>query len=184
MIDQKPIRPSYLELIPLKNFAKKETELTRKQAKEFTSKPDSNDKQSEFSDAKIWFKLLVKDLRDKYNIHEQELEMVKKAKEEELKKAIHIRKSIEATNNNGVLTKEQIEKLEQDEYKEIYNEASLALRDRIRQLEEMKLEKTEDMLLGKLIDFKAVWDYDSVEIRNDLYKLFFDWKELQKEMKP
>lgn len=90
----------------MKNFAKKETELTRKQAKEFTSKPDSNDKQSEFSDAKIWFKLLVKDLRDKYNIHEQELEMVKKAKEEELKKAIHIRKSIEATNNNGVLTKE------------------------------------------------------------------------------
>ena len=60
----------------------------------------------------------------------------------------------------------------------------MALRDRIRQLEDMKLEKTEDMLLGKLIDFKAVWDYDSVEIRNDLYKLFFDWKELQKEMKP
>jgi len=44
MIDQKPIKPSYLELIPLKNFAKKETELTRKQAKEFTSKPESNDK--------------------------------------------------------------------------------------------------------------------------------------------
>jgi hypothetical protein len=26
MIDQKPIQPSYLELIPLKNFAKKEQE--------------------------------------------------------------------------------------------------------------------------------------------------------------
>jgi len=26
MIDQKPIKPSYLELIPLRNFAKKEQE--------------------------------------------------------------------------------------------------------------------------------------------------------------
>ena len=43
MIDQKPIKPSYLELIPLRHFAKKETELTRKQTKEF-AKPESSEK--------------------------------------------------------------------------------------------------------------------------------------------
>ena len=96
MIDQKPIKPSYLELIPLKNFAKKETELTRKQAKEFTSKPESNDKQSAFSDVKSLFKLLIKELREKYNVHELELEQVKKAKEDEYRKAIGLRRSQEA----------------------------------------------------------------------------------------
>ena len=34
MIDQKPIKPSYLELIPLKNFAKKEQVAQREQFKE------------------------------------------------------------------------------------------------------------------------------------------------------
>jgi len=101
MIDQKPIKPSYLELIPLKNFAKKETELTRKQAKEFTSKPESNDKQSAFSDVKSLFKLLIKELRDKYNVHELELERVKKNNEDKLKQAINLRKSLEAQKNDG-----------------------------------------------------------------------------------
>ena len=48
----------------------------------------------------------------------------------------------------------------------MYPEASRALKERIRQLDEMQLGKTEEMLLGKLIDFKAVWDYDSVDIRD------------------
>ena len=54
MIDQKPIKPSYLELIPLKNFAKKETELTRK---EYTAKPESSDKSGR-PDVKQLFKML------------------------------------------------------------------------------------------------------------------------------
>lgn len=169
-----------MELIPLKNFAKKETELTRKQAKEFTSKPESNDKQSAFSDVKSLFKLLSKELKETYTVHEQELEAVKKAKEDEYRKAIGLRRSQEA---QGALTKEQLEKAEQDEYKEIYTDAALALRERVRQLEDAKLDKPEDMLLGKLIDFKAVWDYDSVEIRSKLYKLFFDWRELKTDLK-
>ena len=85
-----------MELIPLKNFAKKETELTRKQAKEFTSKPESNDKQSAFSDVKSLFKLLSKELKETYTVHEQELEAVKKAKEDEYRKAIGLRRSQEA----------------------------------------------------------------------------------------
>jgi hypothetical protein len=39
----------------------------------------------------------------------------------------------------------------------------------------MRLDKTKGMLLGKLIDFTAVWDYDSIEIRKKLYEFFFDW---------
>jgi hypothetical protein len=42
MIDHKPIQPSYLELIPLKNFAKKESEAQRQQNKD-TLKQETND---------------------------------------------------------------------------------------------------------------------------------------------
>lgn len=176
MIDQKPIKPSYLELIPLKNFAKKETELTRKQAKEFTSKPESNDKQSAFSDVKGLFKLLIKELKEKFAVHERELELAERAKDAEYEKAVALTRSQEA---QGTLTKEQLEKAELADYSEIYTEAALALRRRRRELEGMKLARTEEMLLGKLIDFKAVWDYDSVELRRELYTLFFDWHELE-----
>ena len=75
-------------------------------------------------------------------------------------------------------TKEQLEKFEEEERKEIYTEATRELRKKIEELEEMKLGKTEGMLLGKLIDFTAVWDYDSVQIRRKLYELFFDWSDL------
>ena len=34
MIDQKPIQPNYLDLIPMKNFDQKETEATRKTNKD------------------------------------------------------------------------------------------------------------------------------------------------------
>lgn len=34
MIDQRPIKPSYLELIPLKHFVKKDSEAQRNQFKE------------------------------------------------------------------------------------------------------------------------------------------------------
>lgn len=37
------------------------------------------------------------------------------------------------------------------------------------------------MLLDKLIDFNSVWKFDSKELKTNLYKLFFDWKEQQKK---
>ena len=87
MIDQKPIKPSYLELIPYANFQKKETELSRKQQKE-SFKPDSNNKQNasadvNIADAKFKFKMLREELRKKYQEHEKGLEAVKKSKEDE-----------------------------------------------------------------------------------------------------
>lgn len=125
MIDQKPIKPSYLELIPLKNFAKKETELTRKQAKEFTAKPESNDKQSahRYTDVKQLFKMLKDELRKKYLEHERVLEDIKKRKEEDLAMAIKIRKKLEAqkTGTEAPMSDEEIAKLESEE---VYSKAS------------------------------------------------------------
>lgn len=44
MIDQKPIKPSYLDLIPMKNFTKKEQEAQRNPMKE-VQKQENNEKQ-------------------------------------------------------------------------------------------------------------------------------------------
>lgn len=102
MIDQKPIKPSYLELIPLKNFAKKETELTRK---EYTAKPESSDKSGR-PDVKQLFKMLKEELKKKYQDHERALEDLKKKKEEELEINIRIRKKEDAAKSDAPLTRE------------------------------------------------------------------------------
>jgi DNA polymerase III delta prime subunit len=46
----------------------------------------------------------------------------------------------------------------------------------MRDLETLKLSKTQEMLLKKLVDMNSMWDYDSKIIRNNIYNLFFDWK--------
>lgn len=48
----------------------------------------------------------------------------------------------------------------------------------------MQLSQTQEMLLGKLIDFKAVWDYNSIDIRHNMFNLFFDWSDLEKDARP
>lgn len=64
MIDQKPIKPSYLELIPLKNFAKKEQVAQREQFKE-SQKAETNDSNKVLL-ANINYKnLLEKDMKEK-----------------------------------------------------------------------------------------------------------------------
>ena len=35
------------------------------------------------------------------------------------------------------------------------------------------------MLLKKFIDFNSMWQYDSEELKNKIYKLLFDWKDIQ-----
>lgn len=45
----------------------------------------------------------------------------------------------------------------------------------------LKLTRTQELLLGKLINFSTLEQFDSEEMRNDLYKLFFEWS---KDMKP
>ena len=39
----------------------------------------------------------------------------------------------------------------------------------------MKLTKTQELLLKKMIDLNSMWEYDSKMIRKDIYNLFFDW---------
>ena len=110
--------------------------------------------------------MLKDELKKKYLEHERVLEEIRKKKEEDLAVAIKYRTKIEAGKTDVPLTKEQLDSFVEEEVKQVYPEASRALKERIRQLDEMQLGKTEEMLLGKLIDFKAVWDYDSVDIRD------------------
>ena len=60
MINQKPIKPSYLELIPLKNFAKREQEAQRKQTLSDIQKPDNNESKNSYGID--WSTYLAKDL--------------------------------------------------------------------------------------------------------------------------
>jgi hypothetical protein len=46
----------------------------------------------------------------------------------------------------------------------------------MKDLEHLKLSKTQEMLLKKMVDMNSMWDYDSKLIRNNIYNLFFDWK--------
>jgi hypothetical protein len=51
------------------------------------------------------------------------------------------------------------------------------LKKALADFDKMKLSLSEKMLLDKLIDFNSVWKFDSKELKTNLYKLFFDWKE-------
>jgi hypothetical protein len=67
IIDQKPVKPSYLELISLKNFAKKEQEAQRAQFKDNYQEPqkqESNDQKQSGISQIDWFKMLQKNLED------------------------------------------------------------------------------------------------------------------------
>jgi alpha-D-ribose 1-methylphosphonate 5-triphosphate diphosphatase PhnM len=65
MIDQKPIQPSYLELITLKNFPKKEQEAQRQQFKD-SQKQESNDTRQAGMSTIHWAKLLHAELGTEY----------------------------------------------------------------------------------------------------------------------
>lgn len=109
MIDQKPIKPSYLELIPLRHFAKKETELTRKQTKELT-KPESSEKQTAYTDVKQLFKVLREDIKQKYNKHEKELDDHRKQKKDKLESEYRKRIRQEELKTEGPVKQEQRDK--------------------------------------------------------------------------
>lgn len=65
----------------------------------------------------------------------------------------------------------------------MYPEATRISKEKVRKLDDLQLGKTEEMLLGKLIDFKSLWSYNTIEVRNELYQLFFDWNKLDKDIK-
>ena len=99
MIDQKPIKPSYLELIPLKNFAKKEQVAQREQFKE-SQKAETNDSNKVLL-ANINYKnLLEKDMKEKMLILQQEMDEIKNKNQNDLKQGIkqELKKFI---NDNG-----------------------------------------------------------------------------------
>ena len=62
----------------------------------------------------------------------------------------------------------------------VYNESSIVLKNRLKELDKLKLTKTQEMLLKKLMDFNTLWQYDSLAIKASVYELYFDWS-LRKE---
>ena len=79
MIDQKPIQPSYLELITLKNFPKKEQEAQRQQIKEST-KQDTNDNKQMGMSTINWSKMLDKELNEEFKKREDLMKKFKQKK--------------------------------------------------------------------------------------------------------
>lgn len=73
MIDQRPIQPNYLDLIPMKNFNQKETEATRKTNKEATANKENNENNQM---GIYWCKQLATELTDKFKDREQDLQEV------------------------------------------------------------------------------------------------------------
>lgn len=64
MIDQRPIKPAYLDLIPLKHFVKKDSEAQRNQFKE-QQKQETADKNNLGMGSFDWNKMLAKDLAER-----------------------------------------------------------------------------------------------------------------------
>ena len=109
IIDQKPIKPSYLELIPLKNYAKKEQEAQRAQIKE-SQKQESNEQKRIIKNDENHHKLLANQLGTEIQKREQMLKEVKAVKKMTLDQSIKLRKKQLINQNNGQLpTKEEID---------------------------------------------------------------------------
>lgn len=53
----------------------------------------------------------------------------------------------------------------------------MAINDTFDKLDRLKLTKTQELLLKKLVDFSTMQNYDIEQIKSSLYKLFFDWSQ-------
>eukprot|EP00347_Sterkiella_histriomuscorum_P011953 403370464 len=92
MIDSKPVQPPYLNLIPLKNFNKKDQELARLQMKEQTTNNNQNSQEegSKQNNNLNWGKMLNEDLDDllKSKVEKLYEEMIKKRVEQARRKTL------------------------------------------------------------------------------------------------
>ena len=79
-------------------------------------------------------------------------------------------------DNNGVEpNEEELKKIKDTEHAMIYKDSSITIRNRLKELEKLKLTKTQEQLLKKLMDFNTLWQYDSLAIKKSVYELYFDW---------
>ena len=182
MIDQKPIQPSYLELIPLKNFAKKEQEAQRQQFKD-SQKQDTNDNKQMGIGSINWSKMLNKELEEEFKKKDEVLDELRARKVIELKqnKKLAEKNKLNELNEKGnqhvsALSKEEVEKIAEDEFNHLYSGNVQKINHYMKAVKENKLGPVELQLLKKLVDMNSMWDYDSQFIKKNIYNLFFDWK--------
>ena len=74
MIDSKPIKPTYLDLIPLKHFAKREQEALRGEMKEQREDTSKDNAMGQIN----WSKMLTTELQDRMKERSKALEEFKR----------------------------------------------------------------------------------------------------------
>lgn len=126
-----------------------------------------------------WSKMLNKELDEEFKKKDEVLEELRARKKEELKQNINLsqkNKKMELSEKGNQITAADKEKIAFDEYNLVYSGNVQQIKKYMDQIDDIKLKKQQEVLLGKLVDMNSMWDYDSKFIRNDIYNLFFDWK--------
>lgn len=204
MIDQKPIKPSYLDLIPFKNFAKKESDAMRTKAKDTKKQQDSNEPRSDINKSIRQLENVKQAVAEAMASKMKKEEMLKEAKDKDLQRQIKTALKTAQEAAAEMLTPEQIEEIKRGPYEEMFyievpdldvpsnpNEPtrtkkieapSLRLRNQLKALALRKLSPEQEGLLRKLLNFEeTMWKYDSESLGHALYELFFDWREAHPE---
>lgn len=92
MIDNKPIFPNYLDLVPMKNFTRKEQEAQRTQQKESIQQKDEKDNKQAGMSSLNFSKMLATDLQEKYKEKQKILEDYEKRMTHELEQNVRARR--------------------------------------------------------------------------------------------
>ena len=88
MIDQKPIKPSYLDLIPFKNFAKKEMDAQRNKAKDTQKQQDSSEPRSRIYRPIRQLETVKQSVAEAMSAKMKKEELLKEAKDKDLQRQI------------------------------------------------------------------------------------------------
>ena len=135
----------------MKNFDQKETEATRKTNKDTQNNKDNSDTNQM---GIYWCKQLASELTDKFKDRESDLQEVQVKKQMELEATIKMKKKL-MTNKEGV-TQEDLDNVEKEERDAVNLDCTKAITETLKRMDEIKLTRTEEILLRKIVDFSTL----------------------------
>ena len=107
---------------------------------------------------------------------------MKKKKKDDLDRNMKLKKNqkinMNLANNPQAakkLTNEELQEIEKEEIDLLTSKATQSIQMTHEKLDKLKLTKTQELLLRKLVDFSTLQNYDVEHIKKGLYNLFFDW---------
>jgi hypothetical protein len=71
-------------------------------------------------------------------------------------------------------TREELEAVEREVREDFMQECNKAIEQTLQKYDKLRLKREQELLLRKVIDFSTLQQYDSEDIRNRLYTLFFE----------